>query len=99
MSGRCDWLGHQPAFLWNEFKAPHHLKQLIDMNFLLKHKLTILGIALGAVGGYIYYSQVGCLTGSCPITSRPLNSTLYGAMMGGLLLNMFQKEKPKAEQP
>ena len=68
------------------------------MNYLLKHKLTIAGLILGAAGGYLYYHFVGCTNGTCSITSRPLNSTLYGAMMGGLLLNMFQKEKQKEKK-
>lgn len=67
------------------------------MNFILKYKLTIIGIIVGAIGGYLYYHFVGCASGTCAITSKPLNSTLYGAMMGGLLLNMFQKEKQKTE--
>ena len=67
------------------------------MNFILKHKFTIIGIIAGAIGGYLYYHFVGCASGTCSITSKPLNSTLYGAMMGGLLLNIFQKEKIKTE--
>ena len=67
------------------------------MNFKLKHKLTITGIIVGAIGGYLYYYFVGCASGTCAITSKPLNSTLYGAMMGGLLFNMFQKEKTKTQ--
>lgn len=63
------------------------------MNFLTKHKLIITGLVVGAVAGYLYYTFIGCTTGTCPITSKPLNSTLYGAVMGGLLLNLFQKEK------
>ncbi len=63
------------------------------MNFILKHKLTILGIIVGAIGGYLYYYFIGCTSGTCAITSRPLNSTLYGAMMGGLLFNAFKKEE------
>lgn len=65
------------------------------MNFILKYKLTILGLLVGAIGGYMYYHFVGCASGTCAITSRPVNSTLYGAMMGGLFFNMFQKEKTK----
>jgi len=53
---------------------------------------------MGAIGGYLYYHYVGCDSGTCAITSRPLNSTLYGAMMGGLLLNLFKKEKSKFEE-
>ncbi len=63
------------------------------MNFLIKHKLTVLGILAGAVGGYLYYHFIGCTSGSCPITSQPVNSTLYGAMMGGLFFSSFKKEK------
>ena len=63
------------------------------MNFLLKNKLTIIGIIVGAIAGYLYYHFVGCASGTCAITSKPLNSTLYGAVMGGLLLNLFQTKK------
>ncbi len=63
------------------------------MNFILKHKLTIVGIVLGAIGGYLYYYFVGCASGTCLITSKPLNSTIYGATMGGLLFSMIKKEK------
>ncbi len=63
------------------------------MNFINKYKLSIIGLIIGAVGGYLYYHFVGCTSGTCPITSKPLNSTLYGAMMGGLVLNIFKKEK------
>lgn len=64
-----------------------------NMNFILKHKLTLIGLAAGAIGGYLYYYYVGCASGTCMITSKPLNSTLYGAMMGGLLFTNFEKEK------
>lgn len=54
--------------------------------------LYFIGAAAGAVAGYIYWQQVGCSSGTCAITSKPLNSTLYGALMGALLLGMFKKE-------
>jgi phage shock protein E len=63
------------------------------MKFLLTNKLLLAGIIGGAVAGYIYYCSVGCVTGTCPISSQPLNSTFYGAMMGGLAANIF-KGKP-----
>ena len=60
------------------------------MKKLIKqYGLTAIGVVLGAVAGYLYWLQVGCASGHCAITSRPLNSTLYGALMGGLLFNMF----------
>ena len=63
------------------------------MNFINKYILAIIGVIVGAIGGYLYYYYVGCTSGTCPITSKPLNSTLYGAMMGGLILTIFKKEK------
>lgn len=32
--------------------------------------------------GYAYYALVGCSTGSCPITSNPVMTTAYGALVG-----------------
>ena len=55
--------------------------------------LSISGILAGAVAGYLYYHFIGCNSGTCLITSRPVNSTLYGAVMGGLLLSMFDSKK------
>jgi hypothetical protein len=58
--------------------------------------ITAIGIVIGAIAGYLYYFYVGCASGTCAITSKPLNSTLYGALMGGLVFNMFVKS-PKKE--
>lgn len=55
--------------------------------------LTTVGVAIGAIAGYAYYYYVGCASGTCAITSKPINSTLYGSLMGGLLFNLFEKEK------
>jgi hypothetical protein len=57
--------------------------------------ITGLGIAVGAIAGFLYYHFVGCASGSCAITSKPLNSTLYGSLMGGLVFNMFVKKEEK----
>ena len=61
------------------------------MNFILKYKLLFIGVIIGAIGGYAYYYFVGCASGTCAISSKPLNSTLYGAFMGGVLFSNFQK--------
>jgi len=65
------------------------------MKFLRRNKFTFIGILVGAIGGYVYYHYVGCASGTCRITSKPLNSTLYGAMMGGLLFSSFKKSDLK----
>ncbi|MFC5284121.1 DUF6132 family protein [Pedobacter alpinus] len=62
------------------------------MNFINQHKLTILGVLLGLIAGYDYYHFIGCASGTCAITSKPLNSSINGAVMGGLLFNLFKKE-------
>jgi len=36
----------------------------------------------GAALGFAYYYFIGCRTGSCPITSSPVISTLYGLLVG-----------------
>ncbi len=53
--------------------------------------ITGIGIVVGAISGYLYYFYVGCASGTCAIKSKLLNSTLYGALMGGLVFNMFVK--------
>lgn len=58
--------------------------------------INAIGIIIGAVAGYLYYFYVGCASGTCAITSKPLNSTLYGALMGGLLFNMIITNSKKS---
>ncbi|WP_455638856.1 DUF6132 family protein [Parabacteroides sp.] len=60
--------------------------------FFKRHWLTLLGIAIGALGGFLYWRFVGCTTGTCPITSSPVNSSVWGAIIGGLLFSSFRKE-------
>ncbi|MEM8521143.1 DUF6132 family protein [Flavobacterium sp. PL12] len=65
--------------------------------------ITGIGIIVGFLAGYLYYLQIGCASGTCAITSKPLNSTLYGGLMGGLLFNLFvtapkNKENSKADK-
>ena len=64
-------------------------------NWVLNNKLLLAGIVIGAIGGYLYWQQIGCTSGTCLITSKWHNSTAYGAVMGGLLFSIFKKEKKK----
>ena len=67
------------------------------MNKIQKYRLTLIGVFAGAFAGYFYCHFIGCTSGTCAITSQPANSTVYGAMMGGIVFNIFQKEKPKSQ--
>jgi hypothetical protein len=60
--------------------------------FLQKYGLILLGALIGGIAGYIYYSTIGCVSGTCAITSKPLNSTIYFAVMGGLVTSMLKKK-------
>jgi hypothetical protein len=45
----------------------------------------LLGLILGSGAGYAYYRFIGCSSGSCPITSNPYLSIIYGMVMGGIV--------------
>ena len=65
--------------------------------FLKKNLLGLIGLAAGAIGGYAYYYFIGCNTGSCPLTSNPYISVIFGAVIGYLLLDMFKKKETSDE--
>ena len=65
------------------------------MKYLKKYALTLIGIMAGALAGFFYWRVVGCNSGSCSITSSPVNSTIYGSIMGGLVFSLFQKNKTR----
>lgn len=68
------------------------------MNHVQKHGMTKLGIVLGAITGFAWFHFVGCSTGSCPITSNPWTSSIYGGVMGGLFFTTLVN-KNEIKQP
>lgn len=54
---------------------------------------TLIMVGIGMLAGYAYYYFIGCRSGSCSITSSPINSTLYGGVLGWLLVDMFPIKK------
>lgn len=58
-----------------------------------KYMLYIIGALVGAAAGFMYWKYVGCVSGTCKITSSPVNSTIYFALMGALFFGIFKKEK------
>ncbi|MEA4870917.1 MAG: DUF6132 family protein [Christensenella sp.] len=64
-----------------------------------KHYLPMIILAVvGAIGGFLYYRFVGCVSGACPITSNPYSSTVYGGVIGLLLGYIVTPGKKKEEQ-
>lgn len=64
------------------------------MSRIVRNWKVLVGGALGALVGYGYYYFIGCNSGSCPITSKPLPSTAWGAMIG-LIWTFPESKKEK----
>jgi urea transporter len=58
-------------------------------NIYTAKKWQLIGVLLGSILGYFYYRFIGCSAGTCKITSNPIVSTLYGGLMGYLLIDML----------
>jgi hypothetical protein len=70
-----------------------------------KSPYIVIGLILGAAAGFAYWKFVGCIDGTCMITSKWPNSTAYGGMMGLLFGDMirssveeFQRRKQSAKK-
>jgi hypothetical protein len=57
-------------------------KVKIDKSFFVKRFLPVIA---GSILGYAYFYFVGCRTGTCPISSNPFVSTIYGAVLGAIV--------------
>lgn len=67
--------------------------------WLGQNKFHLIGTLIGGIAGFMYWKYVGCLTGTCAITSNPSRSTLYFAVMGALLFGMFSKDGKRISNP
>jgi hypothetical protein len=55
---------------------------MVKKNIIIKLSIFTIG---GAASGFAYYYFVGCRSGSCPLTSNPFITTVYGSLMGLVL--------------
>ena len=65
--------------------------------FIKKNKLGLAGILVGGILGYAYYHFIGCSSGTCAITSKPINSSVYGMLMGYLTFSIFEPKKKSTD--
>ncbi len=52
----------------------------------------VIGAVVGALVCLAYYKFVGCRTGTCPITSDPYASALFGIVVGGMLAVIIRSD-------
>jgi hypothetical protein len=64
-----------------------------------KTRILLIGGILGIIGGYVYYRTIGCSNGTCPLTSNPYMSMIWGGLMGYLIADMFVKPSKATPQP
>lgn len=57
----------------------------MNKSFLKKFLPEITGAALGALGGFIYWKYVGCVSGTCTIKSNWYLMIPWGMVLGFLL--------------
>lgn len=62
----------------------------------MKYLKWVVGIMAGGALGFSYWHFIGCDANSCAITSSPINSTLYGGLMGVLLVSTFSGNRKKS---
>jgi len=59
------------------------------IGFIKVNKSYLIGGLIGGFGGFLYWYKIGCSSGTCPITSSPVMSTIWGVLMGALLFSMI----------
>lgn len=60
---------------------------------------NIIGVLVGALSGYLYYYFIGCVSGTCPLTSNPFISILWGSMIGYLVFDLFKLRQNQESHP
>jgi hypothetical protein len=72
---------------------------MLIMKKLNSYRWGIVGALVGAIGGYVYWQQIGCVTGTCPIKSNWQTMVPYsmvlGYLGGDLLKPIFERYASK----
>jgi hypothetical protein len=66
-------------------------------DFIVKNRIMLAAIGLGAIAGLVYWKTVGCSSGTCPITAHWHTSAIFGGLfgygIGGLFTDNRKEEK------
>jgi len=82
-------LNHIPFVCWKLLvNVIYHTMR----KWIINNKIILAGMMLGAIAGYFYYRLIGCSNGTCLISSKPVNSTVYFGVMGAIFFSLFKKE-------
>jgi len=68
--------------------------KLLKLNWFI-----FAGMLGGGIGGFLYWRFVGCASGSCAITGSPVLSTVWGALIVGLILYALFSKSDKPKKP
>ena len=70
-------------------------------DFIDKHKYGILLIIPGLIAGFLYWKYVGCMSGTCSVTSSWYSMLLFGGLLGYFvgdsIDDVIKKRKKKEE--
>jgi hypothetical protein len=61
---------------------PKSVKEFFSSWYFWK---PFIGVVAGGLIGFLYYHFIGCNSGTCAITSKPVNSIIFGALVGFLI--------------
>lgn len=63
-----------------------------------KHRVSLLGFAIGVLGGYLYWYYVGCLSGTCPLKKLWYYDGLLGGFFGLLIVDLIRSVMVKRKK-
>ncbi|HOT13377.1 MAG TPA: DUF6132 family protein [Bacteroidales bacterium] len=63
---------------------PKTIKEFFSSWYFWK---PFIATVIGMIAGFLYYYYIGCSSGSCPITSSPYMSIIFGGFMGFFIVS------------
>ena len=66
-------------------------------NWILKKKIALIMMMIGAIAGFLYWNFIGCASGNCGITANWYTSIAYGALMGWLVGDFASEKMNKSK--